>query len=65
MLAARPQVVVREWGGDPALIRRLEARGVRVIGIDDAADFDGVRTNIRRVATAPFILGSAKSITIT
>ena len=52
VLAARPQVVVREWGGDPALVRRLQARGVRVIGIDDASDFDGVRTNIRRVATA-------------
>ena len=52
LLAARPQVVVREWGGDPALIRRLQAQGVRVVGIEDAADFDGVRANIRRVAAA-------------
>ena len=52
LLAARPQVVVREWGGDPALIRRLQARGVKVVGIDDAADFDGVRANIRKVAAA-------------
>ena len=58
VLAARPQVVVREWGGDPALMRRLEARGIRVIGIDDAADFDGVRANVRRVAAA---LGRAEA----
>jgi len=52
VLAARPQVVVREWGGDEAMVRRLEARGVRVVGIDDAADFAGVRANIRRIAGA-------------
>ena len=52
VLAARPQVVVREWGGDAGLLRRLAARGLRVVGIDDATDFDGVRANIRRVAAA-------------
>jgi iron complex transport system substrate-binding protein len=52
VLASRPSIVVREWGGDAGLVRALERRGVRVVGIDDAADFDGVRTNIRRVATA-------------
>jgi iron complex transport system substrate-binding protein len=52
VLAARPQLVVREWGGDPGMIRRLQARGVRVAGIDDATDFSGVRANIRHVASA-------------
>ena len=52
VLAARPVVVVREWGGDEGMIRRLQARGVRVVGIDDANDFDGVRANIRKVAAA-------------
>ena len=50
VLAARPAVVVREWGGDEGMVRRLQARGVRVVVIDDADDFDGVRANIRRVA---------------
>ena len=52
VLAARPALVVREWGGDPALVRRLQARGVTVVGIDDAQDFAGVRANVRRVASA-------------
>ena len=52
VLAARPAVVVREWGGDDALVRRLQARGVTVVGVEDANDFAGVRANIRRVAAA-------------
>jgi len=52
VLAARPAVVVREWGGDEGMVRRLQARGVRVVEIDDANDFNGVRANIRRVARA-------------
>ena len=50
VLAARPTVVVREWGGDEGMVRRLQARGVRVVEIDDANDFDGIRANIRKVA---------------
>ena len=52
VLAARPQLVVRYWGGDAVLVRRLEARGVRVVRIEDAQDFDGVRGNVRRIAAA-------------
>ncbi len=48
----RPGVVVRYWGGEPRLLRRLEADGVRVVEIADAADFAGVRGNIRAVAAA-------------
>jgi iron complex transport system substrate-binding protein len=51
-LAVRPQVVVRYWGGDPRLVRALQARGVRVVTIDEAADFAGVRANVRKVAVA-------------
>jgi iron complex transport system substrate-binding protein len=51
-LAARPQVVVRYWGGDPRLLSALQVRGVRVVTIDDASGFEGVRVNIRRVAQA-------------
>lgn len=49
-LAVRPEVVVRYWGGDPRLIRAMQARGVRVVTIGEASDFAGVRANIRSVA---------------
>jgi iron complex transport system substrate-binding protein len=51
-LAAQPQVVVRYWGGEPRVLGALEARGVRVITIEEAGDFAGIRANIRRVAAA-------------
>ena len=52
MLAVAPTVVVRYWGGDRRLFAVLRRRGVRVVDIDDADDFPGVRVNIRRVAAA-------------
>jgi iron complex transport system substrate-binding protein len=52
LLATQPQVVIRSWGGDAQLVRRLQARGVRVTTLRDAADFDGVRANIRDAAAA-------------
>lgn len=51
-LAARPQVVVRYWGGDLGLTRALEARGAKVVSLEDATNFAGVRRNIRAVAAA-------------
>jgi iron complex transport system substrate-binding protein len=51
-LSARPQVVIRYWGGEPRLIGALESRGVRVVTIGEASDFSDVRENIRRVAAA-------------
>ena len=50
VLAARPDVVVRYWGGDARLTSALKRRGVRVLTIDDASDFSGVRANIRGIA---------------
>jgi len=52
VLASRPDVVVRYWGGDELMTRRLTARGVRVVKVEDTNDFDGVRANVRRVAQA-------------
>jgi iron complex transport system substrate-binding protein len=52
VLAARPDVVVRYWGGDGRLTAALERRGIRVARIEEAQDFDGVRANVRRVAEA-------------
>ncbi|MDQ8029468.1 MAG: ABC transporter substrate-binding protein, partial [Brevundimonas sp.] len=49
-VAFQPDVVVRYWGGEPRLLTRLEARGTATATIADAADFDGIRANIRTVA---------------
>ncbi|MFI4934617.1 MAG: ABC transporter substrate-binding protein [Caulobacterales bacterium] len=57
-LAARPDVVVRQWGGDARLAQALQRRRIQVVQIDDAADFAGVRANVRKVASA---LGQARA----
>lgn len=49
-IAFKPDVVVRYWGGDARLLDRLEAAGVRVVTIEDATDFNGVRAIIRTVS---------------
>jgi iron complex transport system substrate-binding protein len=49
-IAFQPDVVVRYWGGEPRLLAALEARGVRVLTIEDATDMEGVRANISSVA---------------
>lgn len=49
-VAFRPDVVVRYWGGDARMLARLEAGGARIVTIDDATTFDGVRANIRTAA---------------
>jgi len=49
-IAFRPDVVVRYWGGEPRLLARLEATGVRVVTIDDISDFKGIRDNIHTVS---------------
>lgn len=52
VLAARPDVVVRYWGGEPRLVQALKARGVQVVNVDEANTFAAVRANIRKVADA-------------
>jgi iron complex transport system substrate-binding protein len=52
VLAVRPDIVVRYWGGDARLEATLARRGVRVVRIDEATDFDAVRADIRKVALA-------------
>ena len=47
----KPDVVVRYWGGEPRLLDALTRRGVRVLTIEDARDFDQVRSQIRVVAS--------------
>jgi iron complex transport system substrate-binding protein len=50
VLGARPDVVVRQWGGDARLMAAIARRGVRTVSLGDATDFDGVRANVRQVA---------------
>lgn len=50
VLAARPTVVVRSWGGDPRLLRLLERQGVRVVQVEEATTLSAVEANVRRVA---------------
>lgn len=52
LVVARPQVVVRHWGGDARLVSALDRTGVVTVKIEDAADFAAVRANVRRVAEA-------------
>ncbi len=52
VLAARPDVVVRWWGGEPRALVALARRGVTVVHLEDAADFAGVRRNVRAVGAA-------------
>jgi iron complex transport system substrate-binding protein len=61
-IAFRPDVVVRYWGGEPRLLGRLEASGVRVITIEDATDFDGVRADIRTVAQGLGVPGRGEAL---
>lgn len=52
VLAARPTMVVRYWGGEPRLLNDLRRRGIQVVTIADANDFKGVIDNIQVVAAA-------------
>jgi len=49
-IAFKPDVVVRYWGGEPRLLARLERQGARVVTLQDASDFNGVRADIRAAA---------------
>lgn len=46
----RPDVVVRQWGGDARLLAALKARGVKVVEIGDASNLTAVRAQVTRVA---------------
>ena len=51
-LAARAEVAVVNWVGDPKLTERLRARGVEVVRIGEADSFAEIRRNVRQVAAA-------------
>ena len=63
-IAFRPDVVVRYWGGEPRLLARLEASGVRVTTIEDATDFNGIRANIRVVSQSLGVPDRGQTLTL-
>lgn len=52
VIARRPTLVLRQWGGGPRLEGALKRAGVPVADIDEAHNFDGVRRDIRTIARA-------------
>lgn len=52
VLALRPDVVVRYWGGDARIDGALTRRGIKTVRIEDANDFSAIRGNVRAVAAA-------------
>lgn len=62
-IAFQPDVVVRYWGGEPRLLARLEATGVRVVTIEDTAHFNGIRSNIHAVAQGLGVPGRGETLT--
>ena len=52
IMAARPTLAVRYWGGDARLEKALAAHGVRVVKIDDATDSrpaEGIRDTVEDI----------------
>ncbi len=52
VLAQRPDLVVRSYGGGPGVAHLLARAGVPVAQLGYAGDFDGVRANVRAMAAA-------------
>ena len=52
VLAARPDVVVRHWGGDAKLLSALRRRGVMVVEAPEATEFEDVRRTLRTIGSA-------------
>ena len=52
VLAAKPDLVVRSYGGGPGMTEALTRAGIRVVQIGYGEDYDGVRRNVRDIAVA-------------
>lgn len=52
VLAARPDIVVRHWGGDAKLLEALRRRGITVVEAPEARDFDDVRATLLTLGAA-------------
>lgn len=52
LFVLHPDIIVRSWGGDPALVALARRRGVRVVQLQEATSFAQVRDNILTVGDA-------------
>ncbi len=52
VLALRPDIVVRTWGGDARLLRMLGEDGIQVVTINDVTTFDQARAELHRAGDA-------------
>jgi len=52
VLALRPDIVVRTWGGDARLLQMLAKTGVQVVTINDIKTFDEARNELHRAGEA-------------
>ncbi|MDC7681934.1 iron ABC transporter substrate-binding protein [Asticcacaulis sp. BYS171W] len=50
LLAVKPDAVVRTWGGDAKLLKGLEARGIKIIQINDVNNFSQAADEVKSVA---------------
>ncbi len=52
VLALKPDLVVRNWGGGPRALAYYGRLGIPVVNVDFVSDFDGIRSNILKIANA-------------
>ncbi|MFT4090661.1 MAG: ABC transporter substrate-binding protein [Asticcacaulis sp.] len=50
LLMLKPDAVVRTWGGDLKLLSGLEARGIKIIQINEVSDFSQAGSEVTRIA---------------
>jgi iron complex transport system substrate-binding protein len=49
VLALRPDIVVRTWGGDLKLIKKLQQNNIKIINISDINSYNDAENELRRV----------------
>lgn len=49
VLALRPDVVVRTWGGDLKLVKKLQQNNIKIININDISSYKDAEGELRRV----------------
>lgn len=50
--ALRPSIILRQWGGGPNAEAAFSRTGAKVVSLEFASDFSGVRRNLRMVGAA-------------
>ena len=61
VLALKPDMVVRTWGGDARLLQMLARNGIQVVTINDVSTFDQARTELHRAGDAMGVDAAAQA----